>query len=667
MTSLNSVSGWYTNAYSGPFRTSRLRAPSLLPGARIPAPVQQTLVVDAAHNNSPSADDANPEGKDGVKNVKRRETVFGPDVGEDDEPGWGEGGKEEISVDVVKKWVEKAKADEGIHPTTTLQALVNLKRPSLLLQQVDQPQPKADKYEDITPYPTAAQSDSPTSPTSLLPTPPLHTLKFTYDATTPAARITLLLYPNPRPRPTIPEGGGKASFEEGEEEEQEPTVIYTGLHAGGFGQVFDLPKEWAMDLSSAIRIEEEDQTTKPEVKEEPVEQVQELNEQPEEQQGRRRFGIFGRRRGESDVEAGNANIEMTSPVTQSEEKEAPKQVEYGMRILIKIEATGPEGQHLKRRNAQLTHILITGTWVNDPNSGDDAGPGGKRVWVVKVARREAVIGSHTFLLKEIFGLSATSSTATSYPPTADDPYASTPNECIVCLTSPRDVVLLPCRHLVVCRDCAVGMVEFGAGGKVARREEAPATGTGAGGGGDGEAGGEGGTDTPATTLATTTTHRERRKKKVKGWYCPVCRQPYISLLRLALPQAKASEAHSHHELSRQPSRASVRTTRTTKSLAPTLPDGAERFLEGLRPEGADAELELEEGEDKEAGSGSVRPGWVGGAAGTPDVEKPEVEHKEIEESEFTGPSPTPATMETPSHPEGDVADEGKGKGWKEVA
>ncbi|WVQ72830.1 hypothetical protein IAR50_002391 [Cryptococcus sp. DSM 104548] len=663
MTSLNSVSGWYTNAYSGPFRTSRLRAPSLLPGARIPAPVQQTLVVDAAHNNVPPADDTNvTEGKDGVKSVRRRETVFGPDVGEDDEPGWGEGGKEEIGVDVVKAWVEKAKMEEGIHPTTTLQALVNLKRPSLLLQQVDHPQPKVDKYESITPYPTDAQSDSPTSPTALLPTPPLHTLKFTYDATTPAARITLLLYPTPRPK--IAEGAGKASFEEGEEEEQEPKVIYSGLHEGGFGQVFDLPKEWAMDLSSAIRIEQEDQPENTEVKDEPAQQIQDFNEQSEEQQGRRRFGLFGRRRGESDAEAGNANIEMTSAI-QPEEKEAPKKIEYGMRVLIKIEATGPEGQPLKRRNTQLTHILITGTWVNDPNADHATGPGGKRVWVVKVARREAVIGSHTFLLKEIFGLSATSSTTTSYPPTADDPYASTPNECIVCLTSPRDVVLLPCRHLVVCRDCAVGMVEFGAGGKVARREDAPAT--GGTGGGDGEAGGEGGADTPAAAAATTTTHRERRKKKVKGWYCPVCRQPYTSLLRLALPEAKASQAHSHHELSRQPSRASVRTTRTTKSIAPTLPDGAEKFLDGLRPEGADAELELEEGEGKEEGSGSVRPGWVGGGVGMPDVEKEEVEHREVGSSELTNPSPTPVTTETPPHLEEDIADEGKGKGWKEVA
>lgn len=51
--------------------------------------------------------------KDKTENVRRRETIFGPDVGEDDEPGWTrpEEGTQ-VSVDVVKGWVEKAKNEE---------------------------------------------------------------------------------------------------------------------------------------------------------------------------------------------------------------------------------------------------------------------------------------------------------------------------------------------------------------------------------------------------------------------------------------------------------------------------------------------------------------------------------------------------------------------------
>jgi hypothetical protein len=47
---------------------------------------------------------------------------------------------------------------------------------------------------------------------------------------------------------------------------------------------------------------------------------------------------------------------------------------------------------LKRQNAQLTHILISGMWIPDAGSTvSQGGAGGKRVWVVKVVRREAIV------------------------------------------------------------------------------------------------------------------------------------------------------------------------------------------------------------------------------------------------------------------------------------
>ena len=91
------------------------------------------------------------------------------------------------------------------------------------------------------------------------------------------------------------------------------------------------------------------------------------------------------------------------------------------------------------------------------------------------------IGPHTFHLHEIYGLSSASSqptvpvvnpTAHTYPPTASAPAEDEPSsECLVCLSSPREVVLLPCRHLVACKECAINMVEFGAGGAIMHAEE----------------------------------------------------------------------------------------------------------------------------------------------------------------------------------------------------
>ena len=98
------------------------------------------------------------------------------------------------------------------------------------------------------------------------------------------------------------------------------------------------------------------------------------------------------------------------------------------------------------------------------------------------------IGLHTFHLHEIYGLSSASTQSTvpavnpnayTYPPTAATPAEDEPSsECLVCLSSSREVVLLPCRHLVACKECAINMVEFGAGGAIMHAEE-PTTNLGA--------------------------------------------------------------------------------------------------------------------------------------------------------------------------------------------
>jgi len=164
-----------------------------------------------------------------------------------------------------------------------------------------------------------------------------------------------------------------------------------------------------------------------------------------------------------------------------------------------------------------------------------------RPWVVKVVKREATIGYHTFHLHEIYGLTAggntnTGAEETTYPPSApaaEASYEFAGQECVLCLSSPREVVLLPCRHLVACRDCALNMIEFGAGGQLNQTTETPAAGAEAG--AEGAAGTGGAPPAPVPTPAP-----RQRKRKPKGWFCPVCRQPYTSLLRISTtpPDAK---------------------------------------------------------------------------------------------------------------------------------
>lgn len=96
------------------------------------------------------------------------------------------------------------------------------------------------------------------------------------------------------------------------------------------------------------------------------------------------------------------------------------------------------------------------------------------------------------------------------------------SECLVCLSSPREVVLLPCRHLVACKECALNMVEFGAGGSITYGTEPTGPDEGPSdvvpGPVSSDANGNGG---PPVVGAPTNV---RRKRKAKGWFCPVCRE-----------------------------------------------------------------------------------------------------------------------------------------------
>jgi len=93
------------------------------------------------------------------------------------------------------------------------------------------------------------------------------------------------------------------------------------------------------------------------------------------------------------------------------------------------------------------------------------------------------------------------------------------------------------------------MVEFGAGGAITHSEIEPVP---AGENGEINAGN---TETPApatqeegqgTTAQAQLNQAQaanRRKRRAKGWFCPVCRQPYTSLLRITttLPPKEETE------------------------------------------------------------------------------------------------------------------------------
>ena len=239
------------------------------------------------------------------------------------------------------------------------------------------------------------------------------------------------------------------------------------------------------------------------------------------------------------------------PALEPEEKSANEDDGGGVRVRIRIEALDETDKPLAAANAQTTylHIIRLKSTPSAPTEGEppaaEEDPSTAH-WMVKVVKREATIGLHTFHLHEIYGLASSAPTTAappshSYPPNADDSNAQATQtydfagtECVLCLSEPREVVLLPCRHLVACKDCALNMIEFGAGGQVTQATEdaaVPAAPTTPGANpnateGELEAGlaTQQGAAGAGVTAAAATPSAPRRKRKAKGWFCPVCRQ-----------------------------------------------------------------------------------------------------------------------------------------------
>ncbi|KAH8987816.1 hypothetical protein EDB92DRAFT_1095118 [Lactarius akahatsu] len=583
-----SFSDWYSQQYSAWNRTRRLRATPYLARTDTNTSRRATAIATGTENQ--------PSTTTGVEAVstepqteKRPETLFGPNIGIVSEgPAWAQSEdakkgtpSDYLTPEIVRRWVETSK--DTIQPTTTLQALVNLKRPTLKLSPVTL-QPSEDPSED----PVNAESHN------------NHALEFEYDCDAPKCSITVQVIVSNHSSPS---------------ENLDRITVYEAVTEGGFGRLLTLEDCATIELGrfeymgQSSPVADADKTPKvnktvvttevSEVSEGPTQTIVTPAPAPtfenQENARKRRFvALHFRRRAQ--------NQSVSGPALAVLDNDAAAATEEGVRIAIRLVALDELGKELLSVNRQMTylHVIRFGPPVTD---GED-----NRPWVVKVVKREATIGSHTFHLHEIYGLSSTSTSAQlttapdatptvahTYPPTVPVPPAEDEpsSECLVCLSSPREVVLLPCRHLVACKECAINMVEFGAGGAITHAEEPATTAdaqpaeaadapptvddsalpasteeeasgpAAAATGGDeadrpsnppatdalvepvGDSSPESSSSPPPPTASATSAQatpnvipiapvppNPRRKRRAKGWFCPVCRQPYTSLLRI---------------------------------------------------------------------------------------------------------------------------------------
>jgi hypothetical protein len=189
--------------------------------------------------------------------------------------------------------------------------------------------------------------------------------------------------------------------------------------------------------------QQDEQTTQPHVDQLSDEQV--INHASQPPRPRTLMERLRRQRRTNDVEAGiladirrqqggeaiemrTAGIEnvihgnnSSSANSQSQEQGGDVKNEEGMRIVIRLDGLDEDGSNLAVTNAQSTHVLLTGTTMGGPASAsraavavteqesgerlgdvqeetaaeeeEIAGSELKRVWYIKVVRREAIVSS----------------------------------------------------------------------------------------------------------------------------------------------------------------------------------------------------------------------------------------------------------------------------------
>lgn len=69
------------------------------------------------------------------------------------------------------------------------------------------------------------------------------------------------------------------------------------------------------------------------------------------------------------------------------------------------------------------------------------------IHIIKPLKQKLIVNGVAYLVQEIFGLE-------NKEQDQQQLLDESVGECIICMTNPRDTVILPCRHLCICNGCA---------------------------------------------------------------------------------------------------------------------------------------------------------------------------------------------------------------------
>ena len=250
---------------------------------------------------------------------------------------------------------------QTIQPTTTLQALVNLKRPTLKLSPVTL-QPSEDPSEE----PATAESHN------------NHAVEFEYDCDAPKCNITVQVIVSNHSNPS---------------ENSDRITVYEAVTEGGFGRLLTVEDGATIELGrfehvGHVPVADADKSPKvdktlsttevTEVTGLPSRTIVTPSPTPENQENsrKRRFTTLNFRRR-------TQNHSVSGPALAVLDNDATAATEEGVRVAIRLVALDELGKELPSANRQMTylHVIRFGSPVAD---GED-----NRPWVVKVVKREA--------------------------------------------------------------------------------------------------------------------------------------------------------------------------------------------------------------------------------------------------------------------------------------
>ena len=349
------------------------------------ATAMSNLRQDAVLVNMTNVQDNETAPKDPTGPSKKHDTLFGPNIGiVSSGPEWTETSRDksvvdELTPEIVKGWVAKSKevrpqlvlltcptpGIDGLYqtsqPTTTLQALVNLKRPSLRLSPLT---------------PSAADDSNADQPLNA------HGLEFEYDCDAPkcSIRVYVVLSQGNQPAKDSTSGGGSTKVS-----------VFDTVVDGGFSQMLKLEHGAVLELDRFDGVHRIDRPSPiPEAKPEEKETTTQTDNTPAAK--KKRFTAFISRRHQREQSvSGPALAVVDSEVPVSHDSNTQENKE-GLKVIIKLAALDENGHGFSSANEQLTYLHVARAGAVPPEGEED-----KRPWVVHVVKREATVSHPDYL------------------------------------------------------------------------------------------------------------------------------------------------------------------------------------------------------------------------------------------------------------------------------